>query len=115
LGATGSRHFLFPLRERKENGMKIPVIIAACLASSIGFAQSTNHITITFTNSSGILVSNAEVVSHTDSKLVYRTPTGGGTVKFANLPPQIQQEFSYDSNVAAVSDTLDKIKNDEDA
>ena len=82
--------------------MKTPILIllATCMA-----ATAQTNTCITFTNKSGDVISNAEVVEVHVSKLTYRIPSGGGMVKLADLPPQLQERFGYD---AAKADAADK-------
>jgi hypothetical protein len=73
-------------------------LLTACLSS---IAQTN---TITFTNQYGDVVSNAVVIKVSANTLLYRIPSGGGAVKLANLPPDLQQRFGYDPEKAAALD-----------
>ena len=68
----------------------------------MAFAQT--NVFITFTNKAGTLVSNAEVVKVDANKLIYRIPSGGGTVKLSDLPPALQEQFGYNAKKAAAVD-----------
>ena len=75
--------------------------------SGTAFAQ-TNLGTITFTNNSGIVITNAEVVKVQANGLIYRIPEGGGTVKFSDLPQDVRARFGYDAEKAAAADAAER-------
>ncbi len=81
-------------------------LLAACVSSP----AQTN--TITFTNQSGVVISNAEAVKISDNKLLYRIPSGGGIVMLSNTPPDIQRKFNYNPAKAAQADEVDKQKHE---
>jgi hypothetical protein len=65
--------------------------------------------TITFTNSSGEVVTEAEVVRVVDgSSLIWRKGVSGGTVKLADLPEDMRLRFGYDPSKAAAADAADR-------
>lgn len=71
-------------------------------------AQTNTY--ITFTNKSGVVISNAEVVKVDANKVTYRIPSGGGTVKLADLPPEVQEQFNYDAAKADMADEKENLK-----
>lgn len=95
-------------------------IIALFLASaSLASAQiNTNSapIFISFTNTLGEYITNAEVVSHSANKLIYRTQdgVGGGVIRLDKLPPELRVKFNYNPATVAAQDAKDKTKKDAD-
>src|ERR1035437_4918154 len=93
--------------------MKISMLIL--LAACVAISAQTNDF-ITFTNKSGVVISNAEVVKVKPNELIYAFPAsvggpvGGGTVKLADLPPELQKKFGYDAVAAAKLDEAEKQK-----
>ena len=86
------------------------------LAGSAWAQTNTNSspIIISFTNTFGVYITNAEVVRWSSNKLIYRTENGagGGTIRLSVLPPDLQAMFNYDTNLSAAQDSLDaSIKN----
>jgi hypothetical protein len=72
-----------------------------------GLNAGNGPATFTFTNKDGIVISNAEVVKIYANKLIWRKDfgmEGAGTVKLADLPPDLQQRFGYDPEKAAALD-----------
>ncbi len=66
---------------------------------------------VTFTNRSGMVVSNAQVVRVIDGvSLIWRDGASGGVVKLADLPPDLQQLYGYDAAKTAAADAADKDK-----
>ncbi len=66
---------------------------------------------ITFTNKSGLLISDAEVVRTNDGvSLVWEKNGGasGGVVRLEDLPEDLQARFGYDPAKTAAADELDK-------
>ena len=63
---------------------------------------------ITFTNRSHEVISNAIVLRCDGVKLVYRTEgAGGGSVKLAELPRDLQVRFGYDPDRSAAAERKD--------
>jgi hypothetical protein len=81
------------------------------LASCVAVSAQTNDF-ITFTNKSGVVISNAEVVKVEPNRLIYLFPAGGGggSVKLADLTPELQNKFGYDAVAAAKLDEAEKEK-----
>ena len=71
--------------------------VLAFLAAYAPVLAQTNYGTITFTNKSGEVTSNAVVTKVDGSKLFYRYSAGGGggTVRLADLPGGLQARFGY--------------------
>jgi hypothetical protein len=91
--------------------MKIGFIL---LLVSVGITSAQTNtkstpIFISFTNSLGDYVTNAEVVSWSANKLIYRTEggLGGGTIHLDKLPPELQAKFNYNPEAAAKADLLE--------
>ncbi len=83
---------------------------SAWSANDLKLARSSVPTTITFTNKSGLVVSNAEVVRVIDGvNLIWRSgPTSGGMVKLADLPEDLRDKFGYDAAKTEVADALAK-------
>jgi hypothetical protein len=78
-------------------------------AGASALTPSTSGPTITFTNKSGELISDAEVVRTNDGvSLVWEKDGGasGGTVRLEDLPEDLQQRFGYDPVKTAAADEL---------
>jgi hypothetical protein len=75
-------------------------------------ARPANQTTITFINSSGVLIKNAEVVRVIDGvSLIWRNgPTSGGMVRLADLPASLRVRFGYDEVKTKAADELAKAK-----
>jgi hypothetical protein len=75
---------------------------------------ASNNTTITFTNSSGMVVSNAAVVRVIDGvSLIWRNgPSSGGMVRLADLPETLRIRFGYDPVKTQAADNLAKDNRD---
>lgn len=74
-------------------------------------ASPASKPTITFTNKSGLLISNAEVVRTNDGvSLVWEKESGasGGVIRLEDLPEDLQVLFGYDPVKTAAADELVK-------
>lgn len=82
------------------------------------FAQ-TNLGTITFTNKSGAVVRDAVVVKVEPAWIIYKEAdiVGGGRIRIADLPKEIQEQFHYDAPAALAAEMREraKIKNQQEA
>jgi hypothetical protein len=76
-------------------------LFAALLVTASVMAQTN---IITFTSHSGVVVSNAEAVKISESKILYRSPAAQGVVFLKDLPPEIQSKFNYDPDKAAAAE-----------
>lgn len=74
------------------------------------FAQTN---IISFTNASGVFITNATAIKISENKLLYRIPSGGGIVRLDSLPAYIRAEFNFNPTNAAAQDVKDKIKKDQ--
>lgn len=75
--------------------------LSLLLASFPLLAAPTNEWgTLTFTNNSGMVVTNALVTSVHPDRVVFRTERGGGTARLADLPQELQTRFGYDPGLA---------------
>jgi hypothetical protein len=83
---------------------------SAWSANELKLARPSAPTTITFINSSGLVISNAEVVRVNDGvSLIWRTgPTSGGMVKLADLPEDLRDKFGYDAAKTEAADALTK-------
>ena len=83
---------------------------SAWSSNDLKLARASAPTTITFINSSGVVVTNAEVVRVIDGVgLIYRSgPTSGGMVKLADLPENLRNEFGYDATKTEAADALAK-------
>jgi hypothetical protein len=78
-------------------------------ASQLALARPSRPDTITFTNSSGRVYSNVQVVRVIDGvSLIWRDGASGGLAKLADLPPDLQRAYGYDPAKAAAADAADK-------
>jgi len=68
---------------------------------STTFAQTN---IISFTNASGVFITNATAIKIAENKLLYRISAGGGIVKLDSLPPDIRAKFNYNPDKAAAAD-----------
>jgi len=80
------------------------------LALALPALAQTNLGTITFTNKSGTVVSNAVVTKSDGVKLTYRLEGGGGTVRLADLPGELQTRFGYSMEATINADTVNRIR-----
>lgn len=77
------------------------------VAASAASAQTNTF--ISFTNTSGVFVTNAEVAKIFPNKIIYRTSNGGGTIRIDVLPEPIQKQLGYNFTNAALADSIEKI------
>jgi hypothetical protein len=84
-------------------GSMVVVLTIAMVATCAG-SNLTN--TVSFTNRNTVVV-NAVAVRWDATKLVYRTAEGGGTVKLADLPRDLQERFGYEPSAAAAAETTE--------
>ncbi len=85
------------------------------LLLSLLAAGAQTNIVISFTNSSGIFITNATVVKLMPNKLIYRTDAGGGVARLDTLPGDVQAKLGYDpvrSEAADIADNSKKQKAD---
>jgi hypothetical protein len=86
-------------------------LVATMLFIGNSLAQTNSTpIVISFTNSFGDYITNAQVVSWNANKLIYRCPGGGGTIRLDKLPQDLQIRFNYDPAKAAKADQADQIQ-----
>jgi hypothetical protein len=104
MGCAGCTPFPFVRRLKPKGLMKMAALMMVWLSCQICWAQTN---IISFTNSSGDFIENAVAVKMGANKLLYRTPTGGGVVKFENLSPEIQKEFNFDPGKAKEADQVE--------
>jgi TPR repeat protein len=71
------------------------LLTASILFLCVAALAQTNWGTITFTNSYGLVISNAEVRKVDAKTLLYIYSNGGGTVRLADLPRDLQARFGY--------------------
>lgn len=72
------------------------------IAVAMAMASSAQTNLITFTNRNHEVISNAVVIRHDAVSMVYMTGgASGGSVKLADLPPDLQKRFGYDPLQAA--------------
>jgi hypothetical protein len=72
--------------------------------------------TITFTDTSGQIVTNAQVVRVNDGvSLIWRDGVSGGLLKLADLSEALRKQFGYDPAKAAAADEADRQKKEESA
>ncbi len=87
------------------------LLASVCLTSA---QTNTNSapIIVSFTNSVGFYVTNAEVVSVAPNKLIYRANGGlvAGTIRLEKLPPDLQAKFNYDPDEANKADQMENDK-----
>ena len=61
--------------------------------------------TISFTNKTGTVISNAEIIKVEPSKIIYRTgPSVFDSVKFVDLPDEVQKRFGYNPEKSAAGE-----------
>ena len=84
--------------------------ISSWSADELKQARSVSKPTITFKNSSGLAISNAEVIRVIDGvSLIWRNgPTSGGMVKLADLPENLRVRFGYDPVKSEAAEKLAK-------
>jgi hypothetical protein len=87
---------------------------AAILLLAVFAASAQTNLFISFTNNSGIFVTNAEVTKIFPNKIIYHTDAGGGMIAISKLPPEIQTRLGFDTNAAAAADEVDKQKKEAD-
>jgi len=83
----------------------------SALAGELVPASSAPTPTITFTNKSGMLISDAEVVrTNGGVSLVWEKEGGasGGVIRLEDLPEVLRVRFGYDSTKTAAADQLEK-------
>jgi hypothetical protein len=81
------------------------------LAIATAGAQTNNlPAFISFTNSSGDFITNAEVVRVLPNKLIWKDSGGnGGIVRLDALPADLRQQFNYDPTEANEADQAEEI------
>jgi hypothetical protein len=78
--------------------------------NSPGWLPTNGPIFISFTNSMGRFITNAEVVRIFPNKVFYKTDFGGGSVRIENLSSNVQDEPGYDRTNAVVQDLIEGIE-----
>ena len=89
-------------------GPSVPPAISVT-AGGLALASLASKPTITFTNKSGLLISDAEVVRTNDGvSLVWEKDGGasGGVVRLEDLPEDLRVRFGYDPAKTAAADEL---------
>ena len=86
--------------------------LVLALEANVASAQTNTNsapIFISFTNTLGVYITNAEVVSLSPNKLIYRIDggLGGGTIRLEKLPPGLQAKFHYDPDEANKADQME--------
>jgi len=89
--------------------------ILLLISIGIALAQTNTNsapIFISFTNTLGEYITNAEVVSLSPNKLIYRADGGlrGGTIRLDKLSPDLQATFHYDPDEANKADQIENDK-----
>ncbi len=82
---------------------------SAWSADELKLARPSTRTTITFTNTSGVVIWNAEVVRVIDGvSLIWEKNNGasGGMVRLADLPEALRVQFGYDPVKTAAADAL---------
>ena len=91
--------------------MKTGIVLILALVNIASAQTNTNNapIFISFTNTVGEYITNAEVVTVAPNKLVYRADDGlsGGTIRLEKLPPDLQAKFHFDPDQANVADQME--------
>ena len=80
-------------------------------AGGLALVSSTSKPTFTFTNKSGLLISDAEVARTNDGvSLVWEKDGGasGGVVRLEDLPEDLRVRFGYDPASTAAADELER-------
>jgi hypothetical protein len=86
----------------------ISCVFAALVMSCCQAAYAQTNLVISFTNTSGVFVTNAEVEKLLGNKLLYKTDTGGGTIRLDALPKNIQAELGFDPIAAQAADLAEQ-------
>ena len=75
-----------------------------CFSVWTCYSQTNN---LTFTNNSGVVYSNVTVVKVKPDGVtfLFNDITGGGTIKFTDIPEFLQARFGYDAQKAAAYET----------
>jgi hypothetical protein len=86
--------------------------LASWSADDLKQARPADKTTISFMNSSGEMITNAEVVRFIDGvSLIWQNgPTRGGMVRLADLPENLRIRFGYDEAKTKAADDLAKAK-----
>ena len=82
---------------------------SAWSADELKLARPSPRTTITFTNTSGVVIWNAQVVRVIDGvSLIWEKNNGasGGMVRLADLPEELRNQFGYDPVKTAAADAL---------
>ncbi len=82
---------------------------SAWSADELKLARPSTRTTITFTNTSGVVIWNAEVVRVIDGvSLIWEKNNGasGGMARLADLPEELRVQFGYDPVKTAAADAL---------
>jgi hypothetical protein len=90
--------------------MKNMIVVICLLIAGIASGQTNALIFISFTNSSGVFVTNAQVVKVYPNKLIYATDVGGGTIRLDKLPSVIRKSLGYNPTNAAAADAAEAAK-----
>ena len=83
--------------------------ILLCLFAAAMTVSAQTNLLISFTNSTGVFITNAEVAKILPNKIIYRTAAGGGTIRLDALPPEIQTRLGYNYTNAAKADFIDRL------
>jgi hypothetical protein len=122
VNALGHKPFirlLYKIRSEHPKKIIIATLLASCVVSVAqtnkdkdysGYVTNASLLTpFTFTNASGIVVSNAILVKLTPTKFIYKSPTGGmGMQRLDSLPKELRDRFGYDLKAAQLADEADR-------
>ncbi len=90
----------------RANAPKTSDDITTWSSDALSQARPAAKATISFMNTSGQLITNAEVVRVIDGvNLIWRTgPTSGGMIRLADLPKDLRERFGYDEAKTKIAD-----------
>jgi hypothetical protein len=93
-------------------GQMTKTVIALALALGGAAHAQTN---VTFTNSSGLVITNAEVIRWDKANLIYRSGSAMGAVKLSSLPEELRERFGFDAESAKASEAREKSRREADS
>jgi len=78
-------------------------LLLGLFITAVGFSGlgAEDFGTLTFTNKSGKVYTNALVTSVSQDRVIWRDGASGGSVRLTDLPAAVQKRFGYDSAKAA--------------
>lgn len=88
---------------------KICLVVICLIAPRLGAQTNIDTTPFAFTNSSGLVVTDAVATRVFPNKIYFRHSFGIGSARLENLSPELQQRFNYNPAKAAAADQQEAI------